>query len=126
MLKSKKVPLIFILALGFAISVAPTITLHNHNRVNAAHNHSGHDQEDNQSRSWYSSNVRVNFISNVNSDKEIEEVEEIDDDDCLLSVPRCFFAVLSPYKLSFPTRNTCGSPSSHLLGGLSLRAPPIV
>ena len=122
MLKSKCVSCVFFLA--FAVSIAQFI----------AHRCSVHLQSQSFSISELASLVHFsnsNFISGaqaevsskVNSDEEIEEVED-DDDDCFISGPCIILAVPSSYKLSFPTFRASGSPLSQLLGVHSLRAPP--
>src|SRR6266704_3682938 len=106
MLKSKWVSFIFILALASAISVTRSIAPPSHGNDNTAHNnnqeltkpYSRHISElpasAHFSNSDFITDAQVNF-SLVNLIEEDED--EDDNNDCLLSAPCHFLAVLSPF-----------------------------
>ena len=119
MLKGKWLYSAFILAFAFAISIAYSVTPHNHSS-----HHSSKLPSFVHSLDYDFINLeQVNFSSKVNSDEEIEEVDE--SDESLLTVPCTFLVVPAADQLSLPTRKTCGPTSSQLLVVTPLRAPPV-
>ena len=125
MLKSKWFRFIFILAVAFAISVGHSTTLQN-----SPKNYPGNGQSYTELPAYvrfsncnFIAGTQADFSSQVNSDGEVGEIDEVDDD-CLLAVPCSFLEVLPTLKLPYLTGRTSGSPSSHLIGNHSLCAPP--